>query len=154
LLNPVRPAWRVLGTSNLRLAPAMAQWLAQAPWTQQAVVVASRVQHLGQPYTLDELTPYGDNDLWWVTPGQVTHQPLRFDADGLGLLRVDAKRLADEQTQLGSVAANVAFFQAMRARPDAASPTWQTVCLNAAAGLRLVLPAMSWEEALAAVGLF
>lgn len=117
LLNPVKPAYKLLGVSNASMQTIMANYLARTNYTQRAWVVR------GEP-TLDEIGHAGLTHVLDVSPKGVTAH--RYDA-GESL----NSALPDQPLE---VADNLRIFEALISGEDAASPYHRMLCLNAGAG--------------------
>lgn len=118
LANPAGAAHQVVGVSDARLAPVMAEALARLGKRHSLVFRGDD--------GLDELTTTGPSRVWEIRDGQVTEWVL--DPADLGIPRA---RLEDLRS--GSVAENVAIADAVLA--GAAGPHQDIVALNTAAAL-------------------
>lgn len=117
LSNPAAAEHQVVGVADDRMAPVMADALAQLG--RRALVFHG---HDG----LDELTTTAPSTLWHVEDGQVTESVL--DPTDLGVERVEVASLVG-----GEVAENARISEAVLGGRD--GPHADVVALNAAAGL-------------------
>lgn len=118
LSNPARAPYQVVGVSDVRLAPVMAEALARLG-TRRAMVFRG-------DDGLDELTTTATSQVWEVRDGRVT--PGRLDPSELGLPRADLDELRG-----GGVEENVAIADAVLAGEP--GPRADVVVLNAGAAL-------------------
>ncbi len=118
LSNPARAPFQVVGVSDLRLAPVMAEALAR--------LGAKRAMVFRGDDGLDELTTTATSQVWEVRDGRVT--PGRLDPAELGLPRATLDDLRG-----GGVEENVAIADAVLAGES--GPRADVVALNAGAAL-------------------
>jgi anthranilate phosphoribosyltransferase len=117
LTNPTRPMAQAIGVSDARLAPVMAEVLAQRG--ADALVVRG-------DDGLDELTTTGTSTVWTVAGGTVTQAS--FDPSSLGIPRASIADLRG-----GDAASNAAVARELLA--GKAGPVRDAVLLNAAAAV-------------------
>ena len=117
LTNPTRPAAQAIGVSDVRLAPVMAQVLADRGT--DALVFRG-------DDGLDELTTTGPSTVWTVAGGSVTSQS--FDPSSIGVARATLEDLRG-----GDAAANAAVVRDLLAGKTGA--VRDAVLLNAAAAV-------------------
>jgi len=118
LSNPARAPYQVVGVSDVRLAPVMAEALAR--------LGAKRAMVFRGDDGLDELTTTATSQVWEVRDGRVISA--RLDPAELGLPRADLDDLRG-----GGVEENVAIADAVLAGEP--GPRADVVALNAGAGL-------------------
>lgn len=119
LLNPVKPAYRLLGVSHPGMQNLMAEYLAGQTETKRAWLVHG----LGEQSGLDEVAVHGDTRLLEVAESEVREKTLshRFD----GMLSMDCEYTAAD---------NYRIFRALLDGSDTGSVCYRMVCLNAGSG--------------------
>ncbi|HEY9686923.1 MAG TPA: anthranilate phosphoribosyltransferase [Coleofasciculaceae cyanobacterium] len=122
LLNPVKPAYRLLGVSHPDMQSLMADYLAEQQPHQRAWLVYGMEGQAG----LDEITPQGETRLLEVSEGRVQRKTLTYRFDG----EVDLNRAHTPED-------NLAIFRALIEGQDMHSIYYRMVCLNAGAGLHI-----------------
>jgi anthranilate phosphoribosyltransferase len=129
LLNPVNPAYRVLGVSHARMQGLMADVLCEDPHTQRAWVLRA-------DSGLDELSPGETNKILEVENFSIQERRYRPNPP---LNPVDAalQHTTDE---------NRAIFQAIVSGDDARSVYYRITCLNAGAGFSVAGQTTTLEE--------
>lgn len=121
LANPAQPIATALGVADRKIAPLMAQELAQRGRT--ALVFRS-------DDGLDELSTTANARIWQVTQGNVTEHSL--DPQKLGLGRVEIAELLGGDSKHNANVANMLFRQELF---DNSNAIRDVVLLNAAAGI-------------------
>lgn len=137
LLNPVQPAYRLLGVSHSFMQAVLANHLADSsPTLKKAWVV-----HAPQPQTedpaigLDEIASHGRTRVWEVQPNTCRDIPID---------RPPATTIVPPV--LHSAALNVEIFKSLIAGEDTESAYYRMVCLNAGAGLHVAGKASGLAE--------
>lgn len=131
LTNPAGAQHQTIGVADPRVAPIMAETLAQLGTTHALVFHGVD--------GLDELTTTGSSDLWEVRGDRVTKR--RFDPTTVGV-----RTATLEQLRGGDVQENVRIGETVLAGEE--SPARDIVVLGAAAALRAADLSDSWEECL------
>ncbi len=126
LLNPVYPAYRLLGVSDSKMQRLAADVLAGDGKTRQAWVVYGN--------GLDEITTDGKTDVLAVRQGSVAKRRLVQVFPG------------PPQTLDHTPAENAAIFEALVSGADVSSGFHRMVCLNAGAGFSIAGKAGTLEE--------
>lgn len=121
LANPAQPIATALGVADEKIAPLMAQELADRGRT--ALVFRSRDG-------LDELSTTAISDVWQVSGGKV--EKLELDATTLGLGKVEIEKLLGGDAQHNANVASKLFSGEQFENSDAIR---DVVMLNAAAGI-------------------
>lgn len=132
LLNPVRPAYRLLGVSHAGMQNHAAQQLANTPECQQAWVVRGLSG-------LDELDIHGPSRVLQIQAGQCVEIALQSPFNPPSM----------QNTTEHSPQHNFSIFNGLLKGEDTASPYYQMVCLNAGAGLHIARRAKSLEDGIA-----
>jgi len=117
LLNPARPAFRVMGVSDADVHPHVAEYLSRCPGLKKALVVRAA-------NGLDEIDASGLSDIIEVEAGRVErtqYQP----QDGDGEVLLASAATAQENAEL---------FQGLLDGSDVGSACYRLVCLNSGAG--------------------
>jgi len=121
LANPAQPIATAMGVSNAKIAPLMAQELAQRG--RAGLVFRSRDG-------LDELSTTGKNDVWQVSGGKVSH--LEFAPEAIGIPTVAVEKLLGGDAQHNAKVASDLFDGK---EFENSEEIGQIVALNAAAGI-------------------
>ena len=137
LLNPMQPAYRVLGVSHAGMQALISTYLSEStPSLQKAWVIHSNHNNTAEPAIgLDELACHGHSSVHEVQPQ--SRQTLEIHR---------------QQTQPAlnlptlTPAENVNIFQALIEGEDTESPYYQMVCLNAGAGFYVAGQAPTLEN--------
>jgi anthranilate phosphoribosyltransferase len=119
LLNPVKPAYRLLGVSHPDMQALMAAYLADHHPHQRTWLVYGMEDQAG----LDEITPRGETRLLEVSEGTVERKTLSYRFNG----EVDLNCAHTPED-------NLAIFRALTDGQDTHSLYYRMVCLNAGAG--------------------
>ena len=128
LTNPARPVAGLIGCSDARMAPVMAQVFADR---------GDRVLVVRGDNGWDEISPYGDTQVWDTTRGGVTEE--RLDAADLGMGGIAEGALAGGDAVTNAEVCRAAFGMP-RTHPDVELPSdidavRAVVIANAAAAL-------------------
>jgi anthranilate phosphoribosyltransferase len=117
LLNPARPAFRVMGVSDADVHPHVAEYLSRCPELKKALVVRAA-------NGLDEIDAAGPSEI------------LEVEGDRIERTRYEPQGTDGEVTPTFAVTAqeNAELFHRLLDASDAASPCYRMVCLNAGAG--------------------
>jgi len=121
LANPAQPIATAMGVSNAKIAPLMAQELAQRG--RAGLVFRSRDG-------LDELSTTGKNDVWQVSGGKVSHLESAPEAIGIPTVAVE-KLLGGDAQHNAKVASDLFDGKEF----ENSEEIGQIVALNAAAGI-------------------
>lgn len=128
LLNPVQPAYRLLGVSHVGMQQQMAQALSQTETCQRAWLVHGESG-------LDEVETHGRTHLLQVESGQYQEQVLEpFYSDSPAM------------SEQHSPAENLNILMRLFRNEDRESIYYRMVCLNAGAGLLVAGQAPTLEE--------
>ena len=118
LANPAQPKAQVVGVANLKMAPIIAQVLANRKTS--AFVVRGKDG-------LDEISIGGPTQIWDVRSGKVLE--FEFDAQDLGITRAGVEKLA------GGDAKHNASLIRNALSTNGAGPIQDAICVNAAASI-------------------
>lgn len=129
LLNPVRPARRLLGVPDAHVQGVIAEYLSCLPQLEAALVVRGESG-------LDEIDPGGVSALYFVSAGAVTARS--WSPAVLHAVCSEGAELSPQD--------NAAIFSEIVQGSDASSPYHASVCLNAGAGFHIAGKSASLEE--------
>jgi anthranilate phosphoribosyltransferase len=118
LANPAQPKAQVVGVANLKMAPIIAQVLANRKTS--AFVVRGNDG-------LDEISIGGPTQIWDVRSGQV--KEIEFDAQELGIPKAGVEKLAG-----GDATHNAALIRKALSA-NGSGPIQDAICVNAAASI-------------------
>jgi anthranilate phosphoribosyltransferase len=118
LANPAQPKAQVVGVANLKMAPIIAQVLANRKTS--AFVVR------GQD-GLDEISIDGPTQIWDVRSGEV--KEFEFDAKELGIPKAGVEKLAGGDATLNAQLIRKALSE------NGSGPIQDAICVNAAASI-------------------
>ncbi len=127
LLNPVQPAFRLLGVSHPAMQGHMAAYLAQSGCTQKAWIVHGESG-------LDEIDTQGTTQIYQVTQTNLKRSQLTPSPHNQGALNASHHPVE-----------NLAILKQLVNCSDRSSVYHRMVCLNAGAGLHIAGQSPSWE---------
>lgn len=129
LLNPAKPAYKLLGISSQRMQSMMADWLSKEPYLKRALLVHGE-------NNLDEITPHGKTEMLHIEPNLVIRHT--FTAPPLMQTEKQLKEL--------NVKDNLEIFKRLVNGQDTSSIFHRMVCLNAGAGFWITGTVSGIEE--------